>query len=258
MGGRFFFRGCVVGCEAVGLLQEGSVDSNGELDPFLLRLLGSGTVQIDDVHGFSLKHHDANPNARRSPIKINLATPDVRPEGRLTLTDVRRMARFMVLAVKEKKLEYSGVAGVPNAGNRLAEAFVQEYYDICHASLPLLTLEKDADKRHVGKLLKVSEGLPRGENILIIDDVATRATSKEEASEVLRHEGYWVKDCLVFVDREEGAREILRKSHVELHSVTTLKYMVDLYCAEEKITAVQYNAVCDYIENAQKAIAKAA
>lgn len=205
--------------------------SRDELDALLMRLRGVGAVAVDLEKGFLLKHHENRPGAKRSPIKINLATPDVRPDGMLTPVDMRNVIRFMWKYSKEKSLRYSGVAGVPNAGNALAEAFVDTAYHDAGEVVSLLTLDKyeEGGKRHIGKLKKVSPTLPRGERVLLLDDVATKGESKEEAAEQLRAEGYEVHDCLMFVDREQGASASLELINLNLHAVTTLQNMVSLY-----------------------------
>lgn len=203
------------------------------IEPLLLRLWCAGAVKIDLQSGFKLKYHEDEPWKRPSPIKLALATRTTRPdEGVLEREDIEVIGKALWRRAEEKKLHYAGVAGVPNAGNDLAKAFVAEaYHSGLGREVSRLTLEKmtHIGNRHVGKLLAVSPDLPRGDRVLLLDDVATKAESKEETAERLRHEDYKVTDCLVFVDRQEGAARNLEKIHVRLHSVLTLGQMVSFY-----------------------------
>lgn len=221
-----------------------------ELEAFLVRLWGAKAVLVDFENGFLLKQHVDRPGAKRSPFKINLATPAMRPEGRLTEVDIKKIARFMWLQSQELGLRFDGVAGVPHAGNPLAEEFVRvAYHEDAGRDLARLTLDKYAEggKRHVGKLLKVTRELPRGSTVLLLDDVATKGESKEEAAEMLRLEDYKVSDCLVFADREQGAAESLQDIQLRLHSVTTAAHMFELYAHRNFISHTELEHLLETI-----------
>jgi orotate phosphoribosyltransferase len=63
--------------------------------------------------------------------------------------------------------------------------------------------------------------LDDGEEVVVVEDVATTGTSAAEAVEALREAGAEVRRVLVVVDREEGARETLAGSGVELEALLT-------------------------------------
>ncbi len=81
------------------------------------------------------------------------------------------------------------------------------------------------EKKHGIK--KLYEGnIERGDVVLIVDDVSTTGGSILRAANILRKEGAIVKEAAVVVDREEGARELLRKNGIELKYIFTSKDLI--------------------------------
>ena len=60
-----------------------------------------------------------------------------------------------------------------------------------------------------------------GEEVVVLEDIATTGGSALSAVEALREAGAVVNRVLVVVDREEGARENLAEADVELESLVT-------------------------------------
>ena len=61
-----------------------------------------------------------------------------------------------------------------------------------------------------------------GETVVVIDDLATTGGSKFEAIEKLTGAGLVVKDVVVLVDRQSGAKESLEQAGYPLHAVLTI------------------------------------
>jgi orotate phosphoribosyltransferase len=70
-----------------------------------------------------------------------------------------------------------------------------------------------------GRERRVEGVLASGDKVLLIDDLITTGFSLKESADAVRAEGGVVSDAVVFLDREEGGRELLEKSGVNLHSV---------------------------------------
>ena len=70
-----------------------------------------------------------------------------------------------------------------------------------------------------GRERRVEGVLSSGDKVLLIDDLITTGFSLKESAEAVRAEGGVVSDAVVFLDREEGGRELLEKSRVKLHPV---------------------------------------
>ncbi|PSP95849.1 orotate phosphoribosyltransferase [Halobacteriales archaeon QS_4_62_28] len=63
--------------------------------------------------------------------------------------------------------------------------------------------------------------LSGGEEVVILEDIATTGQSAVDAAEALREAGGTVSHVFVVVDREEGARENLAEHGLELDSLVT-------------------------------------
>lgn len=61
--------------------------------------------------------------------------------------------------------------------------------------------------------------IPAGDEVVLLDDVATSGGSLIDAIEVLKKIGVKVKKAVVIVDREEGASENMRRAGCELVSI---------------------------------------
>lgn len=70
-----------------------------------------------------------------------------------------------------------------------------------------------------GRERRVEGVLASGNKVLLIDDLITTGLSLKESADAVRAEGGVVTEGVVFLDREEGGRELLEKNGVKLHSV---------------------------------------
>jgi uridine monophosphate synthetase len=66
-----------------------------------------------------------------------------------------------------------------------------------------------------------------GETVLVIDDLATTGGSKFEAIEKLTAAGLVVKDVVVLVDRQSGAKESLEQAGYSMHAVLTITQLLE-------------------------------
>lgn len=65
--------------------------------------------------------------------------------------------------------------------------------------------------------------LAAGERVVIVDDVATTGKALVEAKDALDRAGVIIEKAVVIVDRDEGAREILKKSGIALEPIFSIK-----------------------------------
>ncbi len=68
-----------------------------------------------------------------------------------------------------------------------------------------------------------------GETVIVIDDLATTGGSKFEAIEKLTGVGLVVKDIVVLIDRQSGAKESLAEAGFNLHAVLTISELLDYW-----------------------------
>ena len=83
-------------------------------------------------------------------------------------------------------------------------------------------------KEH-GTEAEVEGGSVEGRRALIIDDVATTGQSIAAAAGALRRAGAVPVAALVVVDREQGARELLRGEGLQLYSLATLRGLLESF-----------------------------
>jgi len=84
---------------------------------------------------------------------------------------------------------------------------------------PYVIARKQAKEYGTGN--RIEGRLDEGEEIVVLEDIATTGTSAVEAAEALREAGAVVNRVLVVVDREEGAAETLAEHELELDALVT-------------------------------------
>ena len=105
---------------------------------------------------------------------------------------------------------FDRTAGVPVAGLIFAS---QVAYNL---KKPFLYVRKGV--RLSGRDRRVEGVLASGNKVLMLDDLATTGVTLKKAVDAVRAEGGVVTDAVVFLDREEGGRQLLEKNGVQLHS----------------------------------------
>jgi uridine monophosphate synthetase len=86
-----------------------------------------------------------------------------------------------------------------------------------------------------------------GEKVLVLDDLITRGDSKLEACASLEEAGLVVEDFLVIIDRQQGGAEILTEHDYRLHSLMTLREMLDILVRQDAISDKQHAEVVEYL-----------
>ena len=124
----------------------------------------------------------------------------------------------------------------PECLRLIAEAFAERVGDaklagVALGAVPLVAatsvetgnpyvIARKAAKEY-GTGTRIEGRLEAGEEVVVLEDIATTGTSAIEAVEALREAGAVVSRLLVVVDREEGARENLAEHDVELEALLT-------------------------------------
>ncbi len=103
---------------------------------------------------------------------------------------------------------FNRIAGIPLAGLPFAS---QIAYNL---KKPFLYVRKGIKLQ--GRERRVEGVLISGDQVLLIDDLLTTGVTLKTAVEAVRAEGGVVTDAVVFLDREEGGKEILEKEGVKL------------------------------------------
>ncbi|QGN07822.1 orotate phosphoribosyltransferase [Halorhabdus sp. CBA1104] len=89
---------------------------------------------------------------------------------------------------------------------------------------PYVIVRKQRKEYGTGNLIEGD--LEAGEEVVVLEDIATTGQSAVEAVEALREAGAVVDRVLVVVDRQAGAAENLAKRDVELESLVTAEELL--------------------------------
>ncbi len=182
-------------------------------------LLEAGCIKFGE---FTLK------SGLKSPIYIDLRQIITYPK---LLADIAQ-AYLPLLST----LHFSRIAGLPYAAIPIATAISLA------GDYPMIYPRKEA--KAYGTKAEIEGEFHAGETVVVIDDLATTGGSKFEAIEKLTGVGLLVKDVVVLVDRQSGARESLEQAGYSLHAVLTISDMLAYWestgkVEKEKITATR-------------------
>jgi len=106
---------------------------------------------------------------------------------------------------------FDRVAGVPIAGIPFAS---QIAYNL---KKPFLYVRKGV--RLHGRQRRVEGILVSGDRVLLVDDLVTTGLTLKKAAEAVTAEGGIVTKAVALLDREEGGKEKLAKSGIQLHAL---------------------------------------
>jgi uridine monophosphate synthetase len=165
-------------------------------------LLAAGCVRFGE---FTLK------SGLKSPIYIDLRRLITYPQ----LLERIGAAYQAVL----KDLVFDRIAAVPYAAIPIATAISLQ------GNHPMIYPRKET--KTYGTRADIEGEYRAGETAVLIDDLATTGGSKFEAIEKLNGAGLKVKDVVVLIDRQSGARESLADAGYNLHAVLTITQMLD-------------------------------
>lgn len=162
--------------------------------------------------------------------------------------DLRRLVTFpgwmtQVAAVyiqQLSQLEFDRIAGLPYAALPIATAISLQ------GNYPLIYPRKDVKDYGTGMAI---EGIYHpGETVVVIDDLATTGGSKFEAIEKLAEAGLNVRDVVVLIDRESGAREALTEAGYRMHALLTLSQLLDHWDETQRLPANQIARVRAFLQ----------
>ena len=121
------------------------------------------------------------------------------------------------------------VCGVPYTALPIATLMSVE------AGVAMVVRRKEA--KDYGTKRMVEGVWTEGQNCVVVEDVVTTGGSVLETAELLRREGMEVTDCLVLLDREQGAVEALAARGVAAHSVLRVSGVLEVLVRHGRITA---------------------
>jgi len=187
---------------------------------------------------FKLKLHEKNPESPLSPTYINLRRS---PDGPLSEKDIEVVGRELYTLVRRRKILFDVVAGIPKAGDPLAEVVARL------AKRPLIKLGKiiQGNKRKIDFIIG-GEYRPN-QLVLLVDDLITQADTKKEAIAVCEGAGLIVVGLVVLIDREQGGAEDLKGAGYDLYAVFSFSALLDYYVRINRIEPQKRQEVREYI-----------
>jgi len=179
-----------------------------------------------------------------SPVYINLRLLISKPRA------LRRAARLMSEEVRSLQsmrrphvAPFDRVTGIPFGGLHLATAFSLS------SNVPMVYIHPAKERDTATPFL---EGIyHRGETVLLLDDLVTSGGNVIEAAAFLGLSGLKVKDIVVLMDRQEGARERLKANGYNLISILGLESLLNYLMASGKIDEDSYRKSIDYMNSRQ-------
>jgi len=167
-----------------------------------------------------------------SPIYIDLRRIITHPK---LLADIAQ-AYLPILSI----LEFSRIAGLPYAAIPIATAISLA------GDYPMIYPRKEA--KSYGTKAEIEGEYHAGETVVVIDDLATTGGSKFEAIEKLTGAGLVVKDVVVLIDRQSGAKESLAQAGYSLHAVLTISQLLGYWEEMGKVEKDKIEATRKFLE----------
>ena len=118
-------------------------------------------------------------------------------------------------------LQFSRIAGLPYSAIPIATVISLA------GNYPMIYPRKEA--KSYGTKAEIEGEYHAGETVVVIDDLATTGGSKFEAIEKLTGAGLVVKDVVVLVDRQSGAKESLAQAGYSMHAVLTIGQLLEYW-----------------------------
>ncbi len=197
----------------------------GELTDLAAGLLEAGCVRLGS---FTLK------SGQQSPIYLDLR--------RLVSYPAVMKLAARAYAAKLRELDYDRLAGLPYAALPIGAAVSLE------TGRPLIYPRREV--KDYGTQAAIEGEHRSGETVVVLDDLATTGGTKIEAIAKLEAAGLIVKDIVVLIDRQQGAKESLAAAGYRMHAIATLGQLLEIWAGSGAITAAQRDQVIGFLRGA--------
>lgn len=139
-----------------------------------------------------------------------------------------------------KELTFDRIAALPYAAIPIATAVSLQ------GNYPMIYPRKEV--KTYGTRAEIEGEYHAGETVVVIDDLATTGGSKFEAIEKLTGVGLVVKDVVVLVDRQSGAKESLVQAGYSMHAVLTISQLLEYWEATGKVEGEKIAATREFLK----------
>ncbi len=200
---------------------------NNSFGPLAEGLLTMGCIQFGE---FTLK------SGLTSPIYIDLRRLVAFPNWMSQVADV-----YINLL---QGLTFDRIAGLPYAALPIASAIS------LRGNYPMIYPRQTV--KDYGTTAAIEGIYHPGETVVVIDDLATTGGSKFEAIEKLNVAELTVRDVVVLIDRESGAKEALAAEGYRMHALFTLSQLLDYWDETQRLPLDQINNVRTFLKRTAK------
>jgi len=170
--------------------------------------------------GFRLKLHEKSPDAPLSPYYVDFRG----------LRSYPPLPRYAAEALQQliiaHDLSFGLVADVPTAATPLVTLL---------SDLRMTPMITPREPKTHGSQSSIDGVFTKGQKVLLVDDLVTKADSKIASAEILRSAGLNVTDVAVLLDREQGGKDQLAAYGLTLHAVWTIGELLTYYQTENLI-----------------------
>jgi uridine monophosphate synthetase len=139
-----------------------------------------------------------------------------------------------------KELKFDRIAGLPYAAIPIATVVSLQ------GNYPMIYPRKEV--KTYGTKAEIEGEYHAGETVVVIDDLATTGGSKFEAIEKLTGVGLIVKDVVVLVDRESGAKESLAQAGYSMQAVLTISQLLEYWEENGKVEREKIAATREFLK----------
>lgn len=209
------------------------------------RLMTRGAFQVG---AFKLKLHETQPEAPLSPIYFNLRNKENPKAGPLEVGDYDLMGCCLLDKVAMAGVRFEALAPIPRAGVPFVEG-MQRVFDPDSDQDRFRILELEKIETDAGRCIVPKSGFDYhpGERVLLVDDLITGAHTKLEAIRAVESRGSIVAGLVVFLDREQGGRQVIEEAGYNLFAVFTITDLLQHYLWTGKITQEKCDEIFAYI-----------
>lgn len=183
---------------------------------------------------FRLRLHKKESNAPLSPFYIDLRILQSYPPI------IKKAANILIRKMEEDNLRPDIISGLPDSAVAIASLVMAK------TEIPMITLRQH--KKDYGIASSILGVFRPGDEVLLIDDLVTRADSKLETIALLENAGLQVKDILVLINREQGGKKQLGEKGYQLHAVFGARELFVLYYNEGIIGSDEYGKIINYLQ----------
>ena len=105
--------------------------------------------------------------------------------------------------------------------------------------MPMIYVRKRP--KQYGTISMIEGVLEQNDKVVLVDDMATDGRSKIIFIDGIRAAGGKVEDAIIVLEREQGAKETMKQMGVNLHSLITLREILEYMKEEGTIDDPQYD-----------------